>query len=110
NSVNRRGIEYVKSNKPFQKMTKRIFDIIFSFITLLVLSPLIFILVILIIKEDGRPVFFKQKRSGLYGEVFEIYKFRSMKSKQVPVASNTHDEYDWKDGVPDNFIFKAESE
>lgn len=68
------------------------------------------ILAILIIKEDGRPVFFKQKRSGLHDETFEMFKFRSMKNKQVPVASNSHGEYKWSNGVPDDFVFKTASE
>lgn len=39
-----------------------------------------------------------------------MYKFRSMKNKQVPVPSNTHQTDDWHNGVPDNFVFKAPSE
>jgi len=94
----------------FQHLIKRIFDIIFSLFSLLILSPLFLILAILIIKEDGRPVFFKQPRSGLNGKTFKMFKLRSMKNKQIPVASNTHNEYNWTNGVPDNFVFKAASE
>lgn len=41
---------------------------------------------------------------------FEMYKFRSMKNKQVKIASNSHSEYNWKNGVPDDFVFKTASE
>lgn len=33
-----------------------------------------------------------------------------MKKKQVAVPSNSHDDYNWKNGVPDNFVFKAATE
>ncbi|WP_339226800.1 sugar transferase [Oceanobacillus sp. FSL K6-2867] len=109
-SVKRTELEYRKSNKPLQSIVKRIFDIILSFIALLILTPIFLALSILIIKEDGRPVFFRQKRSGLDDKVFEMYKFRSMKNKQVPIPSNSHNEYNWKSGVPDDFVFKTSSE
>ena len=60
--------------------------------------------------DDGFPIFFKQKRSGINDQPFEMYKFRSMKNKQVPVPSNSHNEYNWKNGVPDDFVFKTASE
>lgn len=107
--MKQKEVEYKKSNKPFQNMVKRIFDIIFSLIVLITLSPLFLTLALLIIKEDGRPVFFKQKRSGLNGGVFEIYKFRSMKNEQVTVDSNSHNTHKWKNGVPDDFVFKTAS-
>ena len=101
---------YKKSSKPFQNFIKRILDIVLSFVALLILSPVFLGLTILIIKEDGRPVFFRQKRSGLNDEVFKMYKFRSMKNKQVSVPSNSHNDYNWKNGVPDDFVFKTSSE
>jgi len=39
-----------------------------------------------------------------------MYKFRSMKNKQVAVPSNSHNDYNWKNGVPDDFVFKTSSE
>ena len=57
---------------------KRLLDIIFSLIGLIVLSPL-FIIVAIIIKLDSPgPIFFKQKRVGKDGKLFTMYKFRSM--------------------------------
>ena len=57
---------------------KRLFDIISSFIVLVILLP-IWIVIPLAIKLDSQgPVFFKQKRLTKNGRTFEMYKFRSM--------------------------------
>jgi len=64
-------------------MLKRIFDIVFSLILLVALSP-IFLIVSILIKLDSKgPIFFKQKRVGLKEKIFIIYKFRTM-SKDAP--------------------------
>jgi exopolysaccharide biosynthesis polyprenyl glycosylphosphotransferase len=57
---------------------KRLIDFILSFIAIIILSPLFFILAILIKITSPGPVFFKHKRLGLNGKIIEIYKFRSM--------------------------------
>ncbi len=57
---------------------KRMFDIAVSFAILLLLSP-VFAALALAIKLDSRgPVFFRQRRVGLQGRTFDIFKFRSM--------------------------------
>lgn len=57
---------------------KRAFDLFFSFIGLLILSPF-FLLIALWIKFDSKgPVFFRQKRVGLNEKPFFIHKFRTM--------------------------------
>lgn len=59
-------------------LTKRAFDIAFSLCVILFGLPF-FIIIALIIKIDSKgPIFFRQKRSGLRGKVFEVYKFRTM--------------------------------
>ena len=64
---------------PFMRSYKRIYDIVFSSIGLLLTSPLFPILAILIKLDSAGPVFFKQLRVG-EGEVeFFVYKFRTMK-------------------------------
>lgn len=57
---------------------KRIFDLLVSFIALIVLSPIILITALLIRSKIGSPVVFKQQRPGLNGKSFYVYKFRSM--------------------------------
>ncbi|GIW39881.1 MAG: hypothetical protein KatS3mg076_0458 [Candidatus Binatia bacterium] len=57
---------------------KRVFDVLVAAVGLVLLLPL-FLLVALLIKLDSRgPVFFRQKRVGRDGKLFEIYKFRTM--------------------------------
>lgn len=58
--------------------TKRVFDIIFSLIVLILASPIMLLTAIAIKCEDHGPVFFKQKRCTKDAKVFEILKFRSM--------------------------------
>ena len=60
-------------------MTKRLFDIIFSFLGLILLLPLFIIVSILIKVDSSGPIFFLQERVGLNGKYFKIIKFRSMK-------------------------------
>ena len=62
----------------FYEAAKRVMDIILSFIGLVLLSPIL-LLVSLFIKIDSKgPIFFKQKRIGINGTEFEMFKFRSM--------------------------------
>lgn len=57
---------------------KRVIDIVLSAIALVILSPLFLVVAILEVVFHGRPVLFSQERPGLHGEIFHIYKFRSM--------------------------------
>lgn len=57
---------------------KRIFDILVSFVGLVILSPLFIVLAIVIVSDSKGPVFFKQTRVGRNGVPFKIYKFRTM--------------------------------
>lgn len=58
---------------------KRLFDIIVSFTTLVLFSPVFFIVSRQVAKNLGSPVLFKQKRPGLNGKIFEMLKFRTMR-------------------------------
>ncbi|MFH1847762.1 MAG: sugar transferase [Candidatus Omnitrophota bacterium] len=57
---------------------KRLFDIVFSILGLLILSPVLLIIYVSIFFESGRPVFFKQERLGRDWRWFVLYKFRTM--------------------------------
>ena len=63
-------------------MTKRLFDIIFSILGLIILLPVFIIVSILIKVDSSGPIFFLQERVGLHGKYFKIIKFRSMKVNQ----------------------------
>ena len=60
------------------KFSKRTLDIICSTLGLIILSPVLLIVAILIKLESKGPVIFSQKRVGLNGDEFKMYKFRSM--------------------------------
>jgi exopolysaccharide biosynthesis polyprenyl glycosylphosphotransferase len=60
--------------------TKRIADILASCLALVVLSPLFLVVAVLIKATSRGPVFFRQQRVGLNGSLFEMLKFRSMRS------------------------------
>lgn len=61
---------------------------IFALILLILLSPIFILVVIVILIEDGFPVFFTQKRVGINYTFFNIYKFRSMKKNTPNVATH----------------------
>ncbi|CAM3018670.1 hypothetical protein HASA104033_12015 [Halobacterium salinarum] len=60
---------------------KRIFDVAFSGIGLVVLSPVILGIAVAIKLDDGGSVLYQQERTAVFGETFAVYKFRSMRSK-----------------------------
>lgn len=57
---------------------KRLFDLAFSSIGLIVFGPIMLLLVVLIKLKIGTPIFFKQQRPGRHGKPFILYKFRTM--------------------------------
>jgi exopolysaccharide biosynthesis polyprenyl glycosylphosphotransferase len=61
-----------------QRLFKRMCDIVGSLVLLLLLSPLMFLIALLIKLESPGSVFFKQERVGENGEHFKMIKFRSM--------------------------------
>lgn len=62
----------------YQKYVKRIIDIVFSSIAIILLSPIMLVVAILVKVNLGSPIIFTQERAGLHGRVFTLYKFRSM--------------------------------
>lgn len=58
---------------------KRGFDAVLSLLGLIVFSPVFLLVYVLIKREDGGPVIFRQERVGYKGKLFVLYKFRSMK-------------------------------
>ena len=61
-----------------QLVVKRIIDVVFSIIALIVLSPFMLITAVVIKITDGGSVFYKQKRATINGRTFNVLKFRSM--------------------------------
>ena len=64
------------------------FDRVFALTAIAIVSPLIFIVSLLIILTDGFPIFFRQKRIGKDGKIFKVIKFRSMVKNAEFVLKN----------------------
>ena len=60
------------------KYLKRLFDVVFAVVAVIILFPIMLLTVVAVRLESEGPALFKQDRIGLNGKVFKIYKFRSM--------------------------------
>ena len=73
----------------------RVMDLVFSAVLLVVLAPVFVVVAIAIMIEDGRPIFYRQRRVGLRGRAFDVIKFRSMyrdaESRSGPVWASEND-------------------
>lgn len=81
-------------SQPFNKMCKRLFDIVFSLLVVVLILPwvTIFVSICIYIKSPG-PIFFLQERTGLDGKIFKCIKFRSMKvNDQADTLQATKDD------------------
>ena len=84
----------VLQQKRLYLITKRAFDIVCSFLGLLILAiPMMIIALIIIIDSPGAPIF-KQERLGINGKPFMIYKFRSMRLDAEENGPQWADEHD----------------
>ena len=73
-----RNDEHLRGRTMYRRFGKRLIDTIISTITLIVLSPLMLLTAVAVKLESKGPAIFKQRRLGLHGKEFDIYKFRSM--------------------------------
>ena len=62
----------------YSLIIKRLLDLVLSGLAIIILSPVFLVVAILELIIHGRPIVFAQKRPGLHGKIFNIYKFRSM--------------------------------
>lgn len=62
----------------YRHFLKRFFDIIASFLLLVISSPILLIIAIAVAVDSRGPIIFKQTRLGKNGKEFNIYKFRTM--------------------------------
>lgn len=62
----------------WQFALKRLFDITFSGLALVLLSPVLLVIALLVKTSSAGPIFFRQERIGRHGKPFKIIKFRSM--------------------------------
>jgi len=76
--VARENHQVFSLNAPNKDVSKRVFDLFGSFTGLVLLSPILLVMSVLVKVTSKGPVLFKQKRHGLNGELFTVYKFRTM--------------------------------
>lgn len=62
----------------YRRWGKRLFDLAIAVPALVVLSPALGVLALLVRRQLGAPVLFRQQRPGLHGRPFTLYKFRTM--------------------------------
>lgn len=76
----------------YKKFFKRMLDIFFSFILIILLTPFFLTLSLIIFVTNGMPIIYKQKRVGKNNRIFNIYKFKSMNNKKDQQGSLLEDE------------------
>ncbi|WP_409366730.1 sugar transferase [Lysinibacillus sp. 38-6] len=85
---------------------KRIFDIVGAFILLLMTFPLMLGVFLLLLLTTGRPIFFKQIRTGYDHQRFIIWKLRTMTVQATPVNLPAIS----AEGIPDDYFFKTDQD
>jgi Undecaprenyl-phosphate glucose phosphotransferase len=73
------NIRNVPLDNSVKNAAKRLFDILFAMIGIIILSPIMSFTAIMIKITSPGPIIYKQERVGLHRKTFEMYKFRSMK-------------------------------
>lgn len=66
----------------YRKIVKRLLDILFSFILIVISSPIQLVLYFLVRTRIGTPVLFAQERIGYHNRTFVMYKFRTMTAER----------------------------
>lgn len=69
----------VASTRVAESAVKRSLDVYIALFVLILLAPLFALVALAILIDDGGPVLFRQRRTGLHGNIFTVLKFRSMR-------------------------------
>jgi exopolysaccharide biosynthesis polyprenyl glycosylphosphotransferase len=69
----------LRSCTPRARLMKRIFDVTFALLALIVFSPVMLLAAVAVCWESGRPILYRQQRVGFNGKLFDMFKFRSMR-------------------------------
>ena len=90
------GLRDLPLDSILNRFLKRVEDIFCSFFGLIVTAPIILFFAILIKKSSKGPVFYRQERCGKEGNVFTLYKLRTMKHEEqddeCPIFTKENDE------------------
>ena len=84
------SVRYLPLDISYNNYTKRIFEILFVIIVSIIISPLLLVVAVIIKLTSPGPVIYKQDRVGRDGEIFKMYKFRSMRVDEDDNDSNDH--------------------
>ncbi|MBM6741241.1 sugar transferase [Enterococcus gallinarum] len=74
------SVRRIKNKKIVYRISKQIFDILFSIVIGITVFPIVFVFCILILIESPGSPIYQQKRVGLKGKEFTLYKLRSMRN------------------------------
>jgi len=86
-------------------MLKRTFDFVFGFLALIFTLPVIILSALMVYLEDGFPIIFRQQRVGKDGQLFEMFKIRTM----VKNAEQLRGQVEKRDAAG-NLIYKAKDD
>lgn len=73
----------------YNRVVKRIIDLVLSIFLIILLSPVILLVSLAIIIDSGFPVFYRAKRGGYNNKVFRIFKFRTMVQNADKIGGGT---------------------
>lgn len=73
----------------YNRFFKRVIDFLLALIMTIVLSPVLLVVSLMIIIDDGLPVFYRAQRGGYKNKTFRIYKFRSMVNNADKIGGGT---------------------
>ena len=79
--------DFSLAERSYYRFVKRLFDMFFSFLLLVLFSPLMVLLAVLIKRDSPGTVFYRQLRVGQNRRIFSIFKFRTMLEKSDEVAA-----------------------
>lgn len=77
---------FCSATNPLYRFSKRLIDVVFSILIIIFLSPLLVLIALAVKFTSAGPIIFSQKRVGQDGEIFRLYKFRSLYANSDPYA------------------------
>ncbi|MEG0260501.1 MAG: sugar transferase [Lysinibacillus sp.] len=97
------SFDAIQTSTLYGQYGKRVFDVVVALVLMLVAIPILVVTIIILLLTSGRPIFFKQVRTGCHNQPFTIWKLRTMGLHNVqcdyPVMGT--------DGIPEDYVFKT---
>lgn len=90
---------------PAEQLVKRLFDLLFGTLLLILASPLMLLITVALLIKDGRPIIFTDARAGQFGKPIRIHKFRTMR-----VGAESERAELWKESAISGPAFKLQSD